>query len=49
MKGCSRAAELFFQANFLPALLGNLVGGFVFVTLQGSVQAQALRRNEKAL
>jgi formate/nitrite transporter FocA (FNT family) len=32
--------------NFLPALLGNLVGGVVFVTLLGYVQAHTLRQSK---
>ncbi|WNG49872.1 hypothetical protein F0U60_41460 [Archangium minus] len=35
--------------NFLPALLGNLVGGLVFVTLLGYVQAHSLRRSERRM
>ncbi|WP_257459092.1 formate/nitrite transporter family protein [Archangium lipolyticum] len=35
------------RLNFLPALLGNLVGGIIFVTLLGYVQAHSLRRSEQ--
>jgi formate/nitrite transporter FocA (FNT family) len=33
--------------NFVPALIGNLVGGVIFVTLIGYIQANALRRTER--
>lgn len=37
------------RLNFLPALLGNLVGGIIFVTLLGYVQAHSLRRSEQKM
>ena len=36
-----------FARNFVPALLGNLVGGLVFVTVLGYVQAHSLRRSDR--
>jgi formate/nitrite transporter FocA (FNT family) len=33
--------------NFVPALLGNLVGGVVFVTVLGYAQAHSLRQGEQ--
>lgn len=35
--------------NFVPALLGNVVGGLFFVTLLGYVQARSLRQGEERL
>ncbi len=37
------------RLNFLPALLGNLVGGLIFVTLLGYVQAHSPRRSEQRM
>ncbi|HSP80060.1 MAG TPA: formate/nitrite transporter family protein [Myxococcaceae bacterium] len=47
--GSPLTVEEWLRVNFLPALLGNLVGGLVFVTLLGSVQAHSLKRSEQAL
>jgi formate/nitrite transporter FocA (FNT family) len=33
-------------ANFVPSLIGNLLGGLVFVTLAGYLQALSLRAGE---
>lgn len=38
--------ETWLLDNFTPALLGNLVGGIVFVTLLGVLQARILERSE---
>ncbi len=36
-----------FLRNFIPALLGNLIGGVVFVTLLGILQARTLEQSEQ--
>ena len=33
--------------NFVPALIGNLIGGVIFVSLLGYVQAHSLRESER--
>jgi formate-nitrite transporter family protein len=38
-----------FLRTFLPGLTGNLVGGVLFVTLLGTVQARTLRESEDRL
>lgn len=38
-----------FQHNFVPAFLGNLVGGLFFVTLLGYLQAHSLKHGEQRL
>lgn len=35
------------ENNFVPALIGNLVGGVIFVTLLGWVQAHSLERDKR--
>lgn len=45
--GADIAAGQWLVGNFVPALLGNLAGGVVFVTVLGSIQAQAIRRGEE--
>lgn len=35
------------RGNFIPALIGNLIGGVVFVTLLGYLQAHTLQRGEE--
>ncbi len=35
-----------FMGNFVPALLGNLIGGVVFVTILGFAQARMLEQSE---
>ncbi|HET9017916.1 MAG TPA: formate/nitrite transporter family protein [Thermomicrobiaceae bacterium] len=36
-----------FERSFVPALIGNLIGGVVFVTLLGYVHARSLRESER--
>jgi len=38
-----------FSRAFLPGFTGNLVGGVLFVTLLGIVQARTLRESEDRL
>jgi formate/nitrite transporter FocA (FNT family)/Mg2+ and Co2+ transporter CorA len=47
--GAPITAAQWFSDNFLPALLGNLVGGLFFVTLLGYMQAHTLRQGEERL
>lgn len=47
--GASITVGQWLSDNLVPALLGNLVGGLVFVTLLGYVQARTLRQGEERL
>lgn len=45
--GAPITAGDWFMRNFIPALLGNLIGGVVFVTMLGVVQARTLEQSER--
>ena len=44
--GAPIAVSFWWRANFVPSLIGNVLGGLVFVTLAGYLQALSLRSGE---